>query len=72
MNDRRTEEMKTNEGQMDRAMRVAVGTVLVGLAASGGMGAWGWVGLIPLATGLVGYCPFYAILGVNSLPRRCF
>ncbi|HEY8049413.1 MAG TPA: DUF2892 domain-containing protein [Ramlibacter sp.] len=64
--------MKTNEGQMDRALRVAVGIVLVGLTAAGGMGAWGWIGLVPLATGLGGFCPLYRVLGVTSLPRRSF
>ena len=64
--------MKTNEGQMDRALRVAVGMVMVGLTAAGGMGAWGWIGLVPLATGLAGFCPLYRIFGVSSLPRRSF
>ena len=64
--------MKTNEGQMDRALRVAVGVVLVGLAAAGGMGAWGWIGLLPLATGLSGFCPLYRAIGITSVPRRSF
>lgn len=64
--------MKTNEGQMDRALRVAVGIVMAGLTAAGGMGAWGWIGLVPLATGLAGWCPLYRLIGVDSLPRRSF
>ena len=64
--------MKTNEGQMDRALRVAVGIVMVGLTAAGGMEAWGWIGLVPLATGVAGWCPLYRLIGVDSLPRRSF
>jgi hypothetical protein len=64
--------MKTNEGQMDRALRVAVGIVMVGLTAAGGMGPWGWIGLVPLATGLAGWCPLYRLFGVDSRPRRSF
>ncbi len=64
--------MKSNEGQMDRALRVAVGIVMVALTATGGMGAWGWIGLVPLATGLAGFCPLYRVFGFSSLPRRTF
>jgi hypothetical protein len=64
--------MKTNEGQMDRALRVAVGMVMVGLTAAGGMEPWGWIGVVPLATGLAGFCPLYRMLGVSSVPRRSF
>lgn len=62
--------MKVNEGSMDRALRVAAGLVLIGLAASGTVGAWGYIGLVPLLTGAVGICPLYSILGINTCPTR--
>jgi hypothetical protein len=58
--------MKINEGTIDRALRVIVGLVLVGLAASGTVGAWGWIGVLPLVTGAVGFCPAYAIFGMST------
>ena len=58
--------MKANVGSVDRALRILVGLVLVGLAATGTVGWWGWLGLVPLLTGLVGWCPPYAILGSNT------
>jgi hypothetical protein len=58
--------MKTNEGTLDRALRVTAGLVLIGLAATGTVGLWGYVGLVPLVTGAMGYCPLYTLLGINS------
>ncbi len=58
--------MKINEGTVDRVVRVIVGLVLLGLTFTGTIGAWGYIGLIPLATGAVGICPLYSILGVNT------
>lgn len=58
--------MKTNEGTVDRAVRVIAGLVLIGLAATGTVGAWGWIGVVPLATGLIGWCPAYTLLGINT------
>lgn len=58
--------MKTNEGTVDRALRVIAGLVLIGLAATGTVGVWGWIGVVPLATGLIGWCPAYTLLGMNS------
>jgi Protein of unknown function (DUF2892) len=62
--------MKTNEGATDRALRVIGGGVLVGLAATGTIGMWGLIGLVPLATGLVGWCPAYSLLGIDTCPVR--
>jgi hypothetical protein len=62
--------MKTNEGGMDRALRVIGGLVLIGLAATGTVGVWGWVGVVPLATGLIGWCPVYTMLGFNTCPMN--
>jgi hypothetical protein len=58
--------MKVNEGTIDRAVRVAAGVVLIGLAATGTVGMWGWIGVVPLATGLIGWCPAYTLLGFNT------
>lgn len=58
--------MKVNAGALDRALRVAVGLVLIGLAASGNVGAWGYIGVVPLLTGAIGRCPLYAVFGINT------
>lgn len=58
--------MKTNEGTVDRILRVLAGIVLLGLTFTGTIGAWGYIGLIPLATGAVGMCPLYTLLGINT------
>nr|WP_315429553.1 DUF2892 domain-containing protein [uncultured Albidiferax sp.] len=58
--------MQSNVGGIDRILRIAVGAGLVALAATGTVGAWGWLGLLPLATGLVGWCPPYALFGWNT------
>eukprot|EP01030_Chromulinospumella_sphaerica_P014144 gene14144-13936_t len=60
--------MKKNEGSLDRALRVVAGLALIGLAASGNVGAWGYIGVVPLLTGAIGYCPLYTILGFNTCP----
>ncbi len=58
--------MKTNVGNLDRGIRVVAGLALVALAAIGTVGAWAWLGFVQLATGLIGRCPPYAILGINT------
>lgn len=60
--------MKVNEGVIDRSVRVVAGLVLIGLAATGTVGAWGYIGVIPLLTGAVGVCPIYSLLGINTCP----
>jgi hypothetical protein len=62
--------MKTNVGGVDRAARITVGLALVGLAATGTVGLWGWLGVIPLATGLIGWCPPYAMFGWNTCSTK--
>jgi hypothetical protein len=62
--------MKANEGGIDRGVRIAVGLVLVALAATGTVGLWGWIGVVPLATGLIGWCPAYTLLGFNTCPAN--
>jgi hypothetical protein len=58
--------MKTNIGTPDRLLRIVAGLVLIALAASGTVGWWGWLGVVPLATGLFRFCPAYALLGINT------
>lgn len=58
--------MKTNLGVLDQMLRTMIGVSLVVLAAAGTLHAWGFVGILPLVTGVAGYCPLYALLGVRS------
>jgi len=62
--------MKINVGGIDRAIRVAAGLVLIALAATQTVGWWGWLGVIPLATGAIGWCPPYAIFGINTCSTK--
>lgn len=55
-----------NEGKTDRVLRVIVGVAVLSLVFIGPQTAWGWLGLVPLITGLVGNCPVYSIFGINS------
>jgi hypothetical protein len=55
-----------NEGMFDRLARVALGLIILSLAFWGPKTAWGWLGLIPLATGIVGLCPLYSLLGIST------
>jgi len=59
-----------NEGTVDRAIRTVVGLVLISLVFIGPQTVWGWVGLVPLITGVVGFCPLYKILGLNTCPIK--
>jgi hypothetical protein len=56
----------TNVGTIDRAVRILVGLALISLVFVGPQTSWGWIGLLPLATGLLGWCPPYALLGINT------
>jgi len=58
--------MHLNEGFLDRAIRVALGVGLLSLTVLGPQTLWGLLGLIPLATGLVGYCPLYQLTGITT------
>lgn len=62
--------MKVNEGLVDRILRVVVGAGVLSLAFIGPQTPWAYLGLIPLATGLVGFCPLFAVLGINTCPAR--
>ncbi len=58
--------MNANVGGIDRALRIVFGAVLVGASLFGAIGPWGWLGLIPLATGLFGFCPAYLPFGLRT------
>lgn len=60
--------MKVNVGGIDRTLRIVAGLVLIGLAIADIGAPWTWIGVVPLATGLFKFCPFYPLLGVNSCP----
>ena len=62
--------MKANVGGIDRVLRIVVGLVLIALAATGTVGVWGWVGVAPLLTGLLRWCPAYPLLGISSCSLR--
>jgi hypothetical protein len=55
-----------NEGSIDRALRVLLGLGLLSLVFVGPQTAWGWIGVVPLVTGLIGSCPVYSIFGINT------
>ena len=55
-----------NEGKIDRVLRVIVGAALLSLVFVGPQTAWGWIGLVPLLTGLIGNCPAYSLFGLNT------
>ena len=56
--------------KIERIVRIVGGLVLIALAATGTVGVWGWLGLVPLATGLVGWCPPYSLLGINTCKNK--
>lgn len=58
--------MTKNVGQTDKIARIAIGALLIVLALTGTIGAWGWIGVVPLATGLMGSCPVLSLLGMNT------
>ena len=57
---------RTNEGTLDRVLRVLVGLVLIAIVFVGPKTPWGWLGLVPLLTGLAGTCPLYSLLGIST------
>lgn len=62
--------MTRNEGGMDRALRALLGAGLVGATVAGAIGPWGWIGLVPLLTAAIGWCPLYTVLGINTCGMR--
>ncbi len=62
--------MKVNVGSTDRVLRILVGLVLIGLAATDTVGLWGWIGIVPLLTGIFRFCPGYALFGMSTCPKE--
>jgi branched-subunit amino acid ABC-type transport system permease component len=62
--------MTANVGGFDRILRIVAGLVLIALAATGVVGAWGYLGVIVLATGVFRFCGAYTLLGVNTCPMK--
>ena len=60
--------MPRNEGMIDRVLRVIVGLAIMSLVFIGPQTPWAWIGLVPLVTGLVGYCPVYSLFGLRTGP----
>jgi hypothetical protein len=58
--------MSCNVGGLDRMLRIAAGLVILALGAFGPLGWWGLIGLVPLATGAVRFCPAYTLLGIRT------
>lgn len=58
--------MSKNVGTLDRSLRVIVALTLIALTVTGTIGPWGWIGVVPLVTGLMGWCPAYTLLGVKT------
>jgi uncharacterized membrane protein YfcA len=62
--------MTKNVGGIDRTLRILVGLGLIAAAATGTVGLWGYLGVVPLLTGLVGWCPPYALFGFNTCAMK--
>lgn len=59
-----------NEHIAERVIRVVIGLALIGLAVAGKVGAWGYIGIVPVLTGLLGSCPLYTLLGFSTCPLK--
>jgi len=62
--------MKINVGSIDRILRIIAGLALIALTATGIIGVWGWIGIVPLLTGIFKFCPAYTLLGINTCPAK--
>ncbi|MBP6097757.1 MAG: DUF2892 domain-containing protein [Methyloversatilis sp.] len=62
--------MKSNVGGIDKIARIVIGVALVVLAAMGQIGVWGYIGIVPILTGLFNFCPAYSLLGMNTCSIR--
>ena len=62
--------MKTHVGSLDRILRALIGVLLLALTATGTIGLWGWIGLVPLATAVFSTCPLYTLLGLSTCPVK--
>lgn len=62
--------MNANVGSVDRGIRIVLGLVLMGATVAGAIGAWGWLGVVPLATGIFRFCPAYLPFGISTCQRN--
>ncbi|MCX8116137.1 MAG: DUF2892 domain-containing protein [Burkholderiaceae bacterium] len=62
--------MKANVGGVDRAIRIVVGLALIALTLVNVIGPWGWIGILPLVTGIFRFCPAYSLLGMSTCPMK--
>jgi uncharacterized membrane protein YfcA len=62
--------MTKNIGSLDRIVRIVIGLALIAATLTGAIGVWGWIGVVPLATALMGWCPPYAILGFSTCAMK--
>jgi hypothetical protein len=62
--------MNKNVGGMDRNARIVIGLALIALAATNVIPPWGWLGVVPLLTAAIGWCPAYTLFGINSCKSR--
>ena len=62
--------MTKNIGSLDRIVRIVIGVALIAATLTGAIGVWGWIGVVPLLTALMGWCPPYAILGFNTCSMK--
>ncbi len=60
----------TNEGTIDRAVRIVAGLAILSLAFVGPQSPLGYLGLVPLVTGVIGFCPAYRLLGLSTAPKK--
>lgn len=62
--------MAANVGGIDKILRIVVGAGLIGATAAGALPVWGYIGIVPLATGLMGWCPAYTLFGMNTCSAK--
>jgi Protein of unknown function (DUF2892) len=62
--------MKTNVGGIDRILRIVLGLALIAMTLTGTIGVWGWIGVVPIATAALGFCPLYTVLGFSTCPLK--
>ena len=62
--------MKANVGGIDRILRIVIGLALIAATLTGAIGVWGWIGVVPLATAAMGFCPLYTVFGFSSCPLK--
>lgn len=62
--------MKANVGSIDRVVRILAGLGLIGITLAGIIGPWGWIGVVPLATGIFRFCPAYLPFGISTCSTK--